>query len=427
MDFKSCARISCGEVIAEAYKRAASVYRWETDGFVCIDGCIEETRTEENGDFCSSIAFKLSNRLKKSPEDIAEGIFHQINIDNSMFKSCSLSEAGFINFRIKDRCFSCALNSMLFSLNNDCGEWAYGGGRRELAVRYIAVGCSAMSDIEVLRQIILCGAVCDAAKACKRDVRLQIATTGEKDEAKAKRIFQDIGASYEPEYKLYVENDGLEEEVFDIIICTDSLNYSKKHNSCNCSVSDCQTILKITSGNTILTGKCRNPYFDCRRLIKHKGNADGLKLLILSQKNTSKLFIDCESIACMDRRNLLYQIRYFHKRICRLVQRSAYKPDRNEIMNMNFASLQHKRIIKLLADYCEVRERCAKDSNFYNFVKYMTSVEREAEFLCKAIYRSGRKDRRDIALLAAMDDVIKNAMLFIGIDIELEYTIYNMK
>ena len=76
-------------------------------------------KNTEFGDLCSNIALLLSKDLKKSPMEIANNIVGELNsISNGHITSISVTNPGFINFKIEDHYFQSEIKNILNESQN---------------------------------------------------------------------------------------------------------------------------------------------------------------------------------------------------------------------------------------------------------------------------------------------------------------------
>ena len=67
-----------------------------------IDVQIQKTKSQNNGDYATSIPLKLSKILKRSPMEIAKSISHSIESGN-IIKNIEIAKPGFINFFLNEK------------------------------------------------------------------------------------------------------------------------------------------------------------------------------------------------------------------------------------------------------------------------------------------------------------------------------------
>jgi len=71
-------------------------------------------KNTEFGDLCSNIALLLAKDLKNSPLEIANNIVNELNnISNENIKFISVTNPGFINFKIKGHYFQSKIKDIL--------------------------------------------------------------------------------------------------------------------------------------------------------------------------------------------------------------------------------------------------------------------------------------------------------------------------
>ena len=61
---------------------------------------VEKSANSDFGDFSSNIAMVLSKILRKNPLEIAEMIQSELTIDKKIISDNSVTQAGFLNFRV---------------------------------------------------------------------------------------------------------------------------------------------------------------------------------------------------------------------------------------------------------------------------------------------------------------------------------------
>jgi len=89
-------------------------------GYSDIDIQVSKSKNPKFGDFSSSIPLVLGKLSKKSPIEIAEKIKSEIILSNTIFEKISITEPGFINFKISAKYYYKILNDILN--DNDFGK-----------------------------------------------------------------------------------------------------------------------------------------------------------------------------------------------------------------------------------------------------------------------------------------------------------------
>ena len=93
-------------------------------GYSDTDIQISKSKNPKFGDFSSSIPLVLGKLSKKSPIEIAEEIKSEIILSNTIFEKISITEPGFINFKISAKYYYKILNDILN--DNDFGKSNFG-------------------------------------------------------------------------------------------------------------------------------------------------------------------------------------------------------------------------------------------------------------------------------------------------------------
>ena len=89
-------------------------------GYSDTDIQVSKSKNPKFGDFSSSIPLVLGKLSKKSPIEIAEEIKSEIILSNTIFEKISITEPGFINFKISAKYYYKILNDILN--DNDFGK-----------------------------------------------------------------------------------------------------------------------------------------------------------------------------------------------------------------------------------------------------------------------------------------------------------------
>ena len=89
-------------------------------GYSGADIQVSKSKNPKFGDFSSSIPLVLGKLSKKSPIEIAEEIKSEIILSNTIFEKISITEPGFINFKISAKYYYKILNDILN--DNDFGK-----------------------------------------------------------------------------------------------------------------------------------------------------------------------------------------------------------------------------------------------------------------------------------------------------------------
>jgi len=89
-------------------------------GYSDVDIQVSKSKNPKFGDFSSSIPLVLGKLSKKSPIEIAEKIKSEIILSNTIFEKISITEPGFINFKISAKYYYKILNDILN--DNDFGK-----------------------------------------------------------------------------------------------------------------------------------------------------------------------------------------------------------------------------------------------------------------------------------------------------------------
>ena len=89
-------------------------------GYSDIEIQVSKSKNPKFGDFSSSIPLVLGKLSKKSPIEIAEKIKSEIILSNTIFEKISITEPGFINFKISAKYYYKILNDILS--DNDFGK-----------------------------------------------------------------------------------------------------------------------------------------------------------------------------------------------------------------------------------------------------------------------------------------------------------------
>ena len=89
-------------------------------GYSDTDIQVSKSKNPKFGDFSSSIPLVLGKLSKKSPIEIAEKIKSEIILSNTIFEKISITEPGFINFKISAKYYYKILNDILN--DNDFGK-----------------------------------------------------------------------------------------------------------------------------------------------------------------------------------------------------------------------------------------------------------------------------------------------------------------
>ena len=89
-------------------------------GYSDIDIQVSKSKNPKFGDFSSSIPLVLGKLSKKSPIEIAEKIKSEIILSNTIFEKISITEPGFINFKVSAKYYYKILNDILN--DNDFGK-----------------------------------------------------------------------------------------------------------------------------------------------------------------------------------------------------------------------------------------------------------------------------------------------------------------
>ena len=89
-------------------------------GYSDIEIQVSKSKNPKFGDFSSSIPLVLGKLSKKSPIEIAEKIKSEIILSNTIFEKISITEPGFINFKISAKYYYKILNDILN--DNDFGK-----------------------------------------------------------------------------------------------------------------------------------------------------------------------------------------------------------------------------------------------------------------------------------------------------------------
>ena len=89
-------------------------------GYSDIDIQVSKSKNPKFGDFSSSIPLVLGKLSKKSPIEIAEKIKSEIILSNTIFEKISITEPGFINFKVSAKYYYKILNDILS--DNDFGK-----------------------------------------------------------------------------------------------------------------------------------------------------------------------------------------------------------------------------------------------------------------------------------------------------------------
>ena len=89
-------------------------------GYSGTDIQVSKSRNPKFGDFSSSIPLVLGKLSKKSPIEIAEEIKSEIILSNTIFEKISITEPGFINFKVSAKYYYKILNDILN--DNDFGK-----------------------------------------------------------------------------------------------------------------------------------------------------------------------------------------------------------------------------------------------------------------------------------------------------------------
>ena len=89
-------------------------------GYSDVDIQVSKSKNPKFGDFSSSIPLVLGKLSKKSPIEIAEKIKSEIILSNTIFEKISITEPGFINFKVSAKYYYKILNDILN--DNDFGK-----------------------------------------------------------------------------------------------------------------------------------------------------------------------------------------------------------------------------------------------------------------------------------------------------------------
>mgnify|MGYP001441747258 FL=1 len=89
-------------------------------GYSDTDIQVSKSKNPKFGDFSSSIPLVLGKLSKKSPIEIAEEIKSEIILSNTIFEKISITEPGFINFKVSAKYYYKILNDILN--DNDFGK-----------------------------------------------------------------------------------------------------------------------------------------------------------------------------------------------------------------------------------------------------------------------------------------------------------------
>ena len=89
-------------------------------GYSDVDIQVSKSKNPKFGDFSSSIPLVLGKLSKKSPIEIAEEIKSEIILSNTIFEKISITEPGFINFKVSAKYYYKILNDILN--DNDFGK-----------------------------------------------------------------------------------------------------------------------------------------------------------------------------------------------------------------------------------------------------------------------------------------------------------------
>ena len=89
-------------------------------GYSDIDIQVSKSKNPKFGDFSSSIPLVLGKLSKKSPIEIAEEIKSEIILSNTIFEKISITEPGFVNFKVSAKYYYKILNDILN--DNDFGK-----------------------------------------------------------------------------------------------------------------------------------------------------------------------------------------------------------------------------------------------------------------------------------------------------------------
>ena len=89
-------------------------------GYSDTDIQVSKSKNPKFGDFSSSIPLVLGKLSKKSPIEIAEEIKSEIILSNTIFEKISITEPGFVNFKISAKYYYKILNDILN--DNDFGK-----------------------------------------------------------------------------------------------------------------------------------------------------------------------------------------------------------------------------------------------------------------------------------------------------------------
>ena len=89
-------------------------------GYSDIEIQVSKSKNPKFGDFSSSIPLVLGKLSKKSPIEIAEKIKSEIILSNTIFEKISITEPGFINFKVSAKYYYKILNDILS--DNDFGK-----------------------------------------------------------------------------------------------------------------------------------------------------------------------------------------------------------------------------------------------------------------------------------------------------------------
>ena len=93
-------------------------------GYSDIDIQVSKSKNPKFGDFSSSIPLVLGKFSKKSPIEIAEEIKSEIILSNTIFEKISITEPGFVNFKVSAKYYYKILNDILN--DNDFGKSSVG-------------------------------------------------------------------------------------------------------------------------------------------------------------------------------------------------------------------------------------------------------------------------------------------------------------
>ena len=89
-------------------------------GYSDTDIQVSKSKNPKFGDFSSSIPLVLGKLSKKSPIEIAEEIKSEIILSNTIFEKISITEPGFINFKVSAKYYYKIMNDILN--DNDFGK-----------------------------------------------------------------------------------------------------------------------------------------------------------------------------------------------------------------------------------------------------------------------------------------------------------------